>query len=96
MWIFAVSTAMLGALDETAASHLTVCICVCVLSPPPVLSIQMKRNRLESGMRQSLSKGLTLALQRAFNDSSVRIQVGITAACAYWIMNQIALPRCLP
>ncbi|KAI4898540.1 hypothetical protein NFI96_002691 [Prochilodus magdalenae] len=40
----------------------------------PVLSIQMKRNRLESGMRQSLSKGLTLALQKAFNDSSVRIQ----------------------
>ncbi|XP_030644388.1 UPF0606 protein KIAA1549L [Chanos chanos] len=40
-----------------------------------VLSIQMKRNRLESSMRQNLWKGLSQALQKAFNDSSVRLQL---------------------
>ncbi|XP_056596265.1 LOW QUALITY PROTEIN: UPF0606 protein KIAA1549L [Triplophysa dalaica] len=40
-----------------------------------VLSIQMRRNRLENGMRQNLSKGLTQALQRAFNDSNIRVQL---------------------
>ncbi|XP_055049075.2 UPF0606 protein KIAA1549L isoform X2 [Misgurnus anguillicaudatus] len=40
-----------------------------------VLSIQMRRNRLENGMRQNLSKGFTQALQRAFNDSNIRVQL---------------------
>ncbi|XP_051545181.1 UPF0606 protein KIAA1549L-like isoform X2 [Myxocyprinus asiaticus] len=40
-----------------------------------VLSIQMRRNRLEAGMRQNLSKGFTQALQRAFNNSSIRVQL---------------------
>ena len=36
----------------------------------------MKENRLERTMKQSLLKGLSQALQKAFNDSSVRVQVG--------------------
>ncbi len=43
---------------------------------PLVLSIQMRRNRLETGMRQDLSKGIKQALQKAFNDSNVHVQVG--------------------
>lgn len=54
--------------------------CVCFVILPPVLSIQMRRNRLENGMRQNLSKGFTQALQRAFNDSNIRVQVCI--ACS--------------
>ncbi|GAA6065581.1 UPF0606 protein KIAA1549L isoform X1, partial [Tachysurus ichikawai] len=34
----------------------------------------MKRNYLENALRQSLGKGLTLALQKAFNDSNIHIQ----------------------
>ncbi|XP_016358568.1 UPF0606 protein KIAA1549L-like isoform X4 [Sinocyclocheilus anshuiensis] len=40
-----------------------------------VLSIQMRQNRLEAEMRQNLSKGFTQALQRAFNDSNVHVQL---------------------
>lgn len=49
---------------------------ICAVFFSPVLSIQMRRNRLEAGMRQDLSKGITQALQRAFNDSNIHVQVG--------------------
>ncbi|XP_041693786.2 UPF0606 protein KIAA1549L isoform X1 [Coregonus clupeaformis] len=40
-----------------------------------VLSMQLRRNRLDIIVRQNLSKGLTHALQRAFNDTSVYVQI---------------------
>ncbi|XP_019896148.2 UPF0606 protein KIAA1549L isoform X3 [Esox lucius] len=40
-----------------------------------VLSMQLWRNRLDIIVRENLSKGLTHALQRAFNDTSVYVQV---------------------
>ncbi|CAB1313528.1 unnamed protein product [Coregonus sp. 'balchen'] len=40
-----------------------------------VLSMQLWRNRLDIITRQNLSKGLTHALQRAFNDTNVYVQV---------------------
>ncbi|XP_028813153.1 UPF0606 protein KIAA1549L isoform X2 [Denticeps clupeoides] len=40
-----------------------------------VLSIQMKRNKLERLMKLNLSRGLSQALQRAFNDSTIHAQV---------------------
>ncbi|KAG7467912.1 hypothetical protein MATL_G00137230 [Megalops atlanticus] len=40
-----------------------------------VLSIHLRRNRLEMALKQNLPKGLSQALQKAFNDSSVRAQV---------------------
>ncbi|KAI1889566.1 hypothetical protein AGOR_G00164230 [Albula goreensis] len=41
-----------------------------------VLSIHLRRNRLEATLRLNLPKGLTQALQRALNDSTVSAQVG--------------------
>nr|XP_029490635.1 UPF0606 protein KIAA1549L-like isoform X3 [Oncorhynchus nerka] len=40
-----------------------------------VLSMQLWRNRLDIMTRQNLSKGLTHALQKAFNDTNVYVQV---------------------
>nr|XP_046202885.1 UPF0606 protein KIAA1549L-like isoform X6 [Oncorhynchus gorbuscha] len=40
-----------------------------------VLSMQLRRNRLDIIVRQNLSKGLTHALQRAFNDTNVYVQI---------------------
>ncbi|XP_056138347.1 UPF0606 protein KIAA1549L [Lampris incognitus] len=40
-----------------------------------VLSIQLRRNRLDLILKQNLSKGLSHALQRALNDSSANVQV---------------------
>lgn len=61
---------------DDCASILSSCsVFVCTPIPPPVLSIHLKRNHLENGLKQSLVKGLTLAHQRAFNDSRIRIQV---------------------
>ncbi|XP_036390736.1 UPF0606 protein KIAA1549L-like isoform X5 [Megalops cyprinoides] len=40
-----------------------------------VLSIHLRRNRLDNTLKQNLPKGLTQALQRAFNDSSVHAKV---------------------
>ncbi|KAJ8413003.1 hypothetical protein AAFF_G00105850 [Aldrovandia affinis] len=40
-----------------------------------VLSIHMRRNRLEATLRQNLPKGLTQALQRALNDTTVHAQI---------------------
>lgn len=51
-------------------------ICNC-LFPSKVLSVQLWRNRLDIMTRQNLSKGLTHALQRAFNDTNVYVQVRI-------------------
>ncbi|KAJ8002795.1 hypothetical protein DPEC_G00162680 [Dallia pectoralis] len=40
-----------------------------------VLSMQLWRNRLDIIVRENLSRGLTHALQRAFNDTNVYVQV---------------------
>ncbi|KAI1904592.1 hypothetical protein AGOR_G00007210 [Albula goreensis] len=40
-----------------------------------VLSIHLRRNRVDNTLKQNLSKGLTQALQRAFNDSSAHAKV---------------------
>ncbi|KAL0968565.1 hypothetical protein UPYG_G00268570 [Umbra pygmaea] len=40
-----------------------------------VLSMQLWRNRLDIIVKENLSKGLTHALQRAFNDTMVHVQV---------------------
>lgn len=66
--------------------------CVCFVILPTVLSIQMRRNRLENGMRQNLSKGLTQALQRAFNDSNIRVQVCI--ACFLHVASRYMMIGC--
>ncbi|XP_035388286.1 UPF0606 protein KIAA1549L isoform X2 [Electrophorus electricus] len=58
-----------------------------------VVAIQMKRNRLEDGLKQSLARGLSLAVQRAFNDSSVRVELERDASTpsnvtlGYYVMN---------
>ncbi|KAK1804592.1 hypothetical protein P4O66_020586 [Electrophorus voltai] len=58
-----------------------------------VVAIQMKRNRLEDGLKQSLARGLSLAVQRAFNDSSVRVELEREASTpsnvtlGYYVMN---------
>ncbi|XP_022535216.2 UPF0606 protein KIAA1549L isoform X1 [Astyanax mexicanus] len=40
-----------------------------------VLSIHLRRSRLDSILKQNLPKGLTLALRKALNDSSVQAQI---------------------
>ncbi|KAJ8416261.1 hypothetical protein AAFF_G00382830 [Aldrovandia affinis] len=40
-----------------------------------VLSIHLRRNRLDNALKQNLPKGLTQVLKRAFNDSSVHAKV---------------------
>ncbi|XP_030650077.1 UPF0606 protein KIAA1549L [Chanos chanos] len=40
-----------------------------------VLSIHLRRNRLDSILKQNLPRGLTQALRRALNDSSVHVQI---------------------
>ncbi|MCJ8733646.1 hypothetical protein PDJAM_G00226010 [Pangasius djambal] len=40
-----------------------------------VLSIHIRRNRLDNILKQNLPKGLTLALAKALNDSGVRAQI---------------------
>lgn len=42
-----------------------------------VLSIELRRNRLDLILKQNLSKGLSHALQRALNDSTVHAQVSV-------------------
>lgn len=47
---------------------------------PTVLSIELRRNRLDLILKQNLSKGLSHALQRALNDSTAHAQVSVS----YW------------
>lgn len=47
-----------------------------------VLSIELRRNRLDLILKQNLSKGLSHALQRALNDSNAHAQVSIVFTVA--------------
>ena len=51
-----------------------------VISSSTVLSIELRRNRLDLILKQNLSKGLSHALQRALNDSTAYAQVSVLQA----------------
>lgn len=45
-----------------------------------MLSIELRRNRLDLILKHHLSKGLSHALQRALNDSTVYAQVSVSSS----------------
>lgn len=61
-----------------------------------VLSIELRRNRLDLILKQNLSKGLSHALQRALNDSTASAQVSLTSPGSgqgRWLIKHSSLAR---